>query len=189
MNERRELPVVGSSANRLNPTAGRDASVEPTVVMPPGESLRDPAYHDICGFFSSYPDAQAWQPQVGDWVWWPGGSALCLIIDTEITGPGSGDDKTEGPRRPRVCIMSKRPAEATWVSGDDCVWLPTLDQLVTLLHANFGSTGFFSSVFTGRTFWYLGELAGMEVENMVPLAEGRSPEEAAIKALLMRYQR
>ncbi len=129
MNERRELPVVGSSANRLNPTAGRDASVEPTVVMPPGESLRDPAYHDICGFFSSYPDAQAWQPQVGDWVWWPGGSALCLIIDTEITGPGSGDDKTEGPRRPRVCIMSKRPAEATWVSGDDCVWLPTLDQL------------------------------------------------------------
>ncbi len=29
----------------------------------------------------------------------------------------------------------------------------------------------------------------MEVENMVPLAEGRSPEEAAIKALLMRYQR
>jgi hypothetical protein len=52
----------------------------------------------------------------------------------------------------------------------------------------FGTTGFFSSTFKDSTYWYTGQMLGMTVTNMQPLAEGKSPEEAALKALLMRHQ-
>ncbi|HWE62882.1 MAG TPA: hypothetical protein VHB98_14305, partial [Chloroflexota bacterium] len=69
-----------------------------------------------------------------------------------------------------------------------CVWLPTLDQLRQLIRHYFGATGFFSSAFKESTYWYTGQMLGMTVTNMQPLAEGKSPEEAALKALLMRHQ-
>jgi hypothetical protein len=188
MSERRELPVVGTGiggTNRLNPRAAPEEDARPRSVAPPGPSLLDPAYHDICAFFATYPDGQAWQPSVGDWVWWPAGAEVRLVLDVE--DPDAAAAPEDSARR--LQIMGRRPADAAWVPAAGCVWLPTLDQLRALLHATYGSVGFFTSVFTGRTYWYKGELSGMQVEDMTPLSEGRSPEEAAVKALLMRFQR
>jgi hypothetical protein len=186
MNERRELPVVGiGGTNRLNPRGAQEAAARASSVAPPGASLRDPAYHDICAFFGRYPDGQAWQPATGDWVWWPAGGDVRLVVDVE--SPPSGEQP--GGAATHLQIMARRPVDAVSVKAEECVWLPTLDQLRTLLHDTYGSVGFFTSVYTGRTYWYKGELAGMQVEDMMPLSEGRSPEEAAVKALLMRFQR
>jgi hypothetical protein len=186
MNERRELPVVGiGGTNRINPRAAQGEAAPRNAVAPPGLSLADPAYHDICAFFGTYPDGQAWQPAPGDWVWWPEGREVRLALDVEASDSAGSPDTTAF----RLQIMARRPADAAWVPAGQCVWLPTLDQLRTLLHDNYGSVGFFTSVYTGRTYWYKGELSGMQVEDMTPLSEGRSPEEAAVKALLMRFQR
>jgi hypothetical protein len=68
------------------------------------------------------------------------------------------------------------------------VWLPTLDQLRVRILKHFGATGFFSSNFKDSTYWYTGQMLGMTVTGMQPLAEGTTPEEAALKALLMRHQ-
>ena len=185
MNERRDLPMMGAGgANRLNP---RDAPEAPTdqLTPTPGRGLRDPRYHDICQFYGDYTAGANWQPRPGDWVWLPQANEVRLVVDLEPAATGEG---AEGIR-PRVQVLLLRPADAIWLSGEDCVWLPTLDQLRDLLSESFGSTGFFTSVFTGVTYWYIGELAGMQVENMTALSEGHSPEEAAVKALLMRLQR
>jgi hypothetical protein len=52
----------------------------------------------------------------------------------------------------------------------------------------FSATGCFTSSFDGRAWWFTGNIMGMTVNNLVPLAEGGSAEEAAINALLMRHQ-
>jgi hypothetical protein len=49
--------------------------------------------------------------------------------------------------------------------------------------------GLLTSSFNGRAWWFTGQIMGMTVTNLVPLAEGGSAEEAAINALLMRHQR
>ncbi len=72
---------------------------------------------------------------------------------------------------------------------DGLTWLPTLDQLRSMMLAAFSTTGCFTSSFNGRAWWFAGNILGMTVTNLVPLAEGGSAEEAAINALLMRHQR
>jgi hypothetical protein len=72
---------------------------------------------------------------------------------------------------------------------DNLTWLPTLDQLRSMMLAAFNTTGCFTSSFNGRAWWFTGNIMGMTVTNLVPLAEGGSAEEAAINALLMRHQR
>jgi hypothetical protein len=142
----------------------------------PGVSLRAAAYHDLCAFFATFPDGQDWTPHFGDWIVVPPSHDLLLVLAfdartdrvTAITGDGA-----EHLDRPRA----------------ECVWLPTLDQLRAMLRQHFGTTGFFSSSFNDATYWYTGQMLGMTVTNMQPLAEGSSPEEAAVKALLMRHQR
>jgi hypothetical protein len=144
-------------------------------LTPPGPSLRDPGYQDLCTFFATFPDGQAWQPQFGDWIVVPPSNRplLVLAVDREterleVTG-GSGEPATDLPRA-------------------GCVWLPTLDQLRNMIREHFGTSGFFSSTFNNATYWYTGQMLGMTITNMQPLAEGNSPEEAALKALLMRHQ-
>ncbi|HXT35982.1 MAG TPA: hypothetical protein VN837_10425 [Chloroflexota bacterium] len=138
---------------------------------PPGPGLRDPAYQSLCGFYATFPDGQAWTPRLGDWVVLPPSTEPLLVLRYDA------EEKkvylTEGPD----------PVERT-----NCVWLPTLDQLRARIMEHFGTTGFFSSNFKDSTYWYTGQMLGMTVTGMQPLAEGTSPEEAALKALLMRHQ-
>ena len=144
-------------------------------IAPPGPSLRDPSYQDLCGFYAGFPDGQAWRPRFGDWVVTAPSTEPSLVLRYDevdervhlLVGPGAA---------PEV-----QPRSA-------CVWLPTLDQLRVRIVEHFGTTGFFSSTFKDSTYWYMGQMLGMTVTNMQPLAEGKSPEEAALKALLMRHQ-
>ena len=148
---------------------------EDPQAAPPGPSLRDPAYQDLCGFFATFPDGKAWQPRFGDWfVVLPGQEPLLVWRYDEaeeqlMLASGLTEDLLSQPR-------------------SACVWLPTLDQLRALIREHCGTTGFFSSTFKDSTYWYTGQMLGMTVTNMQPLAEGKSPEEAALKALLMRHQ-
>lgn len=146
----------------------------PALVPPPGPALRDPAYHDLCSFFATFEEGKAWQPQVGDWVVTSiGAEPLLVIAHDAATGQLALRHPTDG-------------STAEQARGA-CIWLPTLDQARQLIRDRFGTSGFFSSTFNDSTYWYTGQLLGMTVTNMQPLAEGKSPEEAALKALLMRH--
>lgn len=150
-------------------------SDEIQLTAPPGPVLRDPSYQDLCGFFATFEEAKAWTPQFGDWVVTEPGQDPLLVWDYDA----------EGER----ALVSAGPAQQpTYQLRSACIWLPTLDQLRLLIRHYFGTTGFFSSTFNDSTYWYTGQMLGMTVTNMQPLAEGNSPEEAALKALLMRHQ-
>jgi hypothetical protein len=142
---------------------------------PPGPSLRDPRYQDLCGFFATFPEGKEWRPSFGDWVVVPPDPQPMLVGQVDAEGD-------------RLLLARGSLAEAGWQPRAACVWLPTLDQLRALIREHFGTTGFFSSTFKDSTYWYTGQMLGMTVTNMQPLAEGSSPEEAALKALLMRHQ-
>ncbi len=142
---------------------------------PPGPSLRDRAYQDLCGFFATFPEGKAWQPRVGDWVVAPPDNRPLLVGQVDAEGT-------------RLRLVRDSLEDAAWQDRAACVWLPTLDQLRALIREHFGTTGFFTSTFNNSTYWYTGQMLGMTVTNMQPLAEGGSPEEAALNALLMRHQ-
>jgi hypothetical protein len=144
-------------------------------IAPPGPTLRDPSYQDLCGFYGGFPDGQAWRPRFGDWV-----------VTAPSTEPRLVLRYNEADQQVYLLDGSEAPAERR--PRSDCVWLPTLDQLRVRIVELFGTTGFFSSTFKDSTYWYTGQMLGMTVTNMQPLAEGKSPEEAALKALLMRHQ-
>jgi hypothetical protein len=144
-------------------------------IAPPGPTLRDPSYQDLCGFYAGFPDGQAWRPRFGDWVVTAPSTEPLLVLRYD-----------EADQLVYLLDGSEAPAESRPRSA--CVWLPTLDQLRIRIVELFGTTGFFSSTFKDSTYWYMGQMLGMTVTNMQPLAEGKSPEEAALKALLMRHQ-
>ncbi len=146
------------------------------AVAPPGKALRDPAYQDLCSFYGGFPDGQAWRPQFGDWVRVAPSNEPLLVLRYE--------EATEQVH----LIAGPADAEPLVLPRSACVWLPTLDQLRARIVEHFGTTGFFSSTFKDSTYWYTGQMLGMTVTNMQPLAEGTTPEEAALKALLMRHQ-
>jgi len=153
-----------------------DEMIDDDLLTPPGPSLRDPGYQDLCAFFATFPPASERQPRFGDWVAVPP-SVKPLLVLAGGAGAGTvtvGDPEGSAPREEERAR---------------CVWLPTLDQLRILLREEFGTSGFFSSAYNDTTYWFTGQLLGMTVTNLQPLAEGSSPEEAAIKALLMRHQR
>lgn len=141
---------------------------------PPGPALRDPSYQDLCGFFATFEEGKGWQPRLGDWVVVPPGSDPRLVVAYD-------------QQRELLTVMDAKGTVAAETPRASCIWLPTLDQLRILLRRQFGTTGFFSSTFNDSTYWYTGQMLGMTVTNMQPLAEGKSPEEAAVKALLMRH--
>lgn len=144
------------------------------ATAPPGSALRDPRYQDLCTFFKTMPDGQDWTPRIGDWVIRRPGEGLGVVIALD------GDTL-------RVALVDGgEPYQGT---GAELTWLPTLDQLRSMMLAAFSTTGCFTSSFNGRAWWFSGNIMGMTVTNLVPLAEGGSAEEAAINALLMRHQR
>jgi len=150
-------------------------NTEFSLEAPPGPILRDPAYHDLCGFFAGFEEGKAWRPHRGDWVAMPSRQEPLLIVAVE------GDGK-------QLTLAAADSGSIEVQDSAACVWLPTLDQLRSLIRHQFGTTGFFSSTFNDTTYWYTGQMLGMSVTSMQPLAEGKSPEEAALKALLMRHQ-
>lgn len=150
-------------------------SMEFEPAPPPGSALRDPAYIDLCGFFATFEDAKAWTPHVGDWVVAPPGQEPLLVLGYDAAGD-------------RLHVRTVADEMPFGLARGDCIWLPTLDQLRQLVRHHFGTTGFFSTTFRESTYWYTGQMLGMTVTNMQPLAEGKTPEEAALKALLMRHQ-
>lgn len=141
---------------------------------PPGPALRDPRYQELCVFFGTMPDGARWQPRFGDWVVRGSGEGLGVIIAVE-----------DGHAR----VISIDGGETYQAERHDLTWLPTLDQLRTMMRAEFSTTGCFTSSFNGRAWWFTGYIMSMAVTNLIPLAEGASAEEAAINALLMRHQR
>ncbi len=150
--------------------------IEDDLLAPPGSALRDPGYHDLCTFFSTFPPARDWRPRFGDWVVIPPSAEPLLALSfAPATATVMLADPAGGAPREEECA--------------GCVWLPTLDQLRVLLCQEFGTSGFFTSAYNDATYWFTGQLLGMTITNLQPLAEGSSPEEAAVKALLMRYQR
>ncbi len=142
--------------------------------VPPGPALSDPRYQDLCAFFKTMPDGAAWQPRFGDWVVRRPGEGLGLVVTV-------GDDA--------LSVAPLEGGELYTAPASELTWLPTLDQLRSMMLASFSTTGCFTSSFNGRAWWFSGHLMGMSVTNLVPLAEGASAEEAAINALLMRHQR
>lgn len=144
------------------------------MTAPPGPALRDARYQDLCAFFKTMPDGADWQPHIGDWVARRPGEGLGVVISVGDAGlrvaPAEGGDPYHAER-------------------DAVIWLPTLDQLRSMMLAAFSTTGCFTSSFNGRAWWFSGNIMGTTVTNLVPLAEGGSAEEAAINALLMRHQR
>ncbi len=147
------------------------------AAAPPGPGLRDERYQDLCGFFKTMPAGQDWEPRVGDWVARRPGDGLGVVIGVE------------GAALRVVPVDAAGGGEPYRGERDDLIWLPTLDQLRSLMLAAFGTCGAFTSGFNGRAWWFSGNILGMNVTNLVPLAEGGSAEEAAINALLMNYQR
>ena len=146
--------------------------LDPTT--PPGPALRDPRYQDLCGFFKTMPDGQSWDPHVGDWV---------------VRGPGEGLGVVAGVDGTALRVAPVEGGEPYEGDRDNLIWLPTLDQLRSLMLTAFSTCGCFTSSFNGRAWWFKGNIMGMTITNLVPLAEGGSAEEAAINALLMRSQR
>jgi hypothetical protein len=146
------------------------------LLAAPGAVLRDTSYQDLCTFFATYEEGMAWQPGLGDWVVVPPETEPLLVTAYDRKSTMATLLRNGGDRQQEVPRAS-------------CVWLPTLDQLHRLIRRQFGTTGFFSSTFKGSTYWYTGQMLGMAITNMQPLAEGKSPEEAAVKALLLRYVR
>lgn len=144
------------------------------ATAPPGPALREPRYHDLCGFFKTMPDGAEWQPRIGDWVVRRPGEGLGIIIGLEGAS---------------LRVAPAEGGEPYAARDEEVIWLPTLDQLRSLMLAAFSTTGCFTSSFNGRAWWYSGNIMGTTVTNLVPLAEGGSAEEAAINALLMRHQR
>jgi hypothetical protein len=129
----------------------------------------------LCGFFATFKDGKSWLPSFGDWVVVPPSNQPLLVV-AHNTDDG------------QLALLADSDQEIIYQPRSDCVWLPTLDQLRALIREHFGTTGFFSSTYNNSTYWYTGQMLGMTVTNMQPLAEGSSPEEAALKALLMRHQ-
>jgi len=148
--------------------------IDPTT--PPGPALRDPRYQDLCGFFKTMPGGQDWDPHVGDWV-------------ARGTGAGEGLGVVVGVDGAALRVAPLEGGEPYGGDRDALIWLPTLDQLRSLMLTAFGTCGPFTSSFNGRAWWFKGNIMGMTITNLVPLAEGGSAEEAAINALLMNYQR
>jgi hypothetical protein len=147
------------------------------LTTPPGPALRDQRYQDLCGFFKTMPDGQAWNPRVGDWV---------------VRAPGEGLGVVVGVDGTALRVAPVEPAEGGAPYAEDrasLIWLPTLDQLRSLMLTAFSTCGCFTSSFNGRAWWFQGNIMGMTITNLIPLAEGGSAEEAAINALLMNYQR
>lgn len=142
--------------------------------IPPGPALRDPRYQDLCAFFKTMPDGQDWQPRIGDWV---------------VRRPGDEPGLIVGQDADRVRVVPADGGEAYQDNPANLTWLPALDQLRSMMLDAFSTTGCFTSSFNGRAWWFTGNIMGMTVTNLVPLAEGGSAEEAAINALLMRHQR
>ena len=147
---------------------------EDAVPDPPGPSLRDPSYRDLCGFFATFPEGREWQPRFGDWV------ARADIVDPLLVLDYAMDTE--------YLLLAGAGMHSARYPRAECIWLPTFDQLRALLRAHFGTVGVFSSTFKDVSWWYTGQMLGMTVTNLQPLAEGKSPEEAALKALLMRHQ-
>ena len=150
------------------------------MTAPPGPALRDPRYQDLCGFFKTMPDGAEWQPRIGDWVARRPGEGLGIVIgveDVSLTIVPAGD------------ATQSEAGEPYQAERDAVIWLPTLDQLRSMMLAAFSTSGCFTSSFNGRAWWFSGNIMGTTVTNLVPLAEGGSAEEAAINALLMRHQR
>ena len=144
------------------------------ATRPPGPALRDPRYQDLCTFFKTMPDGEGWEPHIGDWVVRRPGEGLGVVIGKE------GSSLRVAP------VEGGAPYEE---ERDNLTWLPTLDQLRSMMLAAFSTTGCFTSSFNGRAWWFTGNIMGTTVTNLVPLAEGGSAEEAALNALLMRHQR
>ena len=140
----------------------------------PGHALRDERYQDLCTFFKTIPDAASWAPSAGDWVVKRPGEGLGIVVDVILS------DLRVVPVDGGLPYTADRA---------DLTWLPTLDQLRSMMLDAFGTTGCFTSSFNGRAWWFSGNLLGTTVTNLVPLSEGGSAEEAAINALLMRHQR
>jgi hypothetical protein len=143
-------------------------------LQPPGTVLRDPRYHDLCAFFKTMPDGQAWEPAFGDWVVRVPGEPPGVVVSAQVD---------------ELRVMPSDGGAPYVAARQDLTWLPTLDQLRSLMLSEFSTSGCFTSSFNGRAWWFSGHLMGMSVTNLTPLAEGGSAEEAAINALLMQYQR
>lgn len=144
------------------------------ATVPPGPALRDPRYQDLCGFFKTQEGADYWSPRIGDWV---------------VRAPDDGLGVVIGVDGSALRVMPAAGGEPYQEEADALIWLPTLDQLRSLMLEAFSTTGCFTSSFNGRAWWFSGNIMGMTVTNLVPLAEGGSAEEAAVNALLMRHQR
>ena len=142
--------------------------------VPPGPALRDARYQDLCGFFKTMPGGNDWEPSIGDWVVRRPGEGLGIV--TTVAGS-------------RLTVTPADAGAPYEGDLDALIWLPTLDQVRTMMLAAFNTTGCFTSSFNGRAWWFGGNIMGANVTNLVPLAEGGSAEEAAINALLMRSQR
>jgi len=142
----------------------------------PGPALRDPAYQDLCAFFATLPDGADWVLHPGDWVVYPPSAEPLIVLAYDAPSD-------------RLSALQSGGDRPSSLARAGAIWLPTLPQLHALIRRHFGTSGFFNSAFNGSTYWYTGQMLGMTVTNMQPLAEGSSPEEAALKALLMRYQR
>jgi len=141
---------------------------------PPGPALSEARYQDLCGFFKTTAAGDSWEPHIGDWVVRRPGEGLGVVV------------RVDGG----VCAVAPVTGDAQYQEANaDLIWLPTLDQLRTMMLEAFSTTGCFTSSFNGRAWWFSGNIMGMNVTNLVPLAEGGSAEEAAINALLMRGQR
>ena len=153
-----------------------DHMIDDVLLAPPGPTLRDPGYQDLCAFLAGFPPANQWQPRFGDWVVIPPSPDPLLVLMV-------------APETAVVTLASADGSAPREHERAGCVWLPTLGQLRLLLREEFGTSGFFSSAYNDATYWFMGQLLGMTVTNLQPLAEGSSPEEAAVKALLMRHQR
>jgi len=141
---------------------------------PPGPALSEGRYQDLCGFFKTMPPGEGWEPRIGDWVVRSPGEGLGVVVHVD------------GPSCSVAPVTGEAPYEGV---GAELIWLPTLDQLRSMMLEAFSTTGCFTSSFNGRAWWFSGNIMGMNVTNLIPLAEGGSAEEAAVNALLMRSQR
>src|SRR5579862_4064967 len=95
---------------------------------PPGPSLRDPAYHDLCGFFATFQEGKDWLPRAGDWLVVPPSARPRLVLSFD-------------PASESVTVLAAAEDEEHIFARASCVWLPTLDQLRALIREHFGTSG------------------------------------------------